>query len=294
MNEIISKAATLTEALPYLQKYRGKTFVFKYGGHAMNDDALRESFLRDVILLQLVGIKPVIVHGGGPQIEETLKSLGIKSQFVNGLRVTDRQTMDVVEMVLVGRVNGQLVNLIHKLGGAAVGFSGTDGNLIEAKRLAPQKTKNDKGESIEVDLGLVGQILRVNPGLIEQLLEKEQFIPIVSPIGITESGESLNINADIAACEIAKALKADKLLLLTDVKGVLDAEKKLLSNLPVSEVHRLIDQGVIQGGMIPKTLSAVDAVEHGVGGVTIMDGQVQHAVLLEIFTDTGVGTLIHG
>lgn len=291
MDKLISKASTLIEALPYLQKYRGKTFVFKYGGHAMQDPALRESFLQDIILLQHVGIRPLIVHGGGPQIKKTLADLGVESKFANGLRITDEKTMEVVEMVLVGKVNGQLVNLIHKLNGVAVGFSGTDGNMILAEKLPIQKIKDEQGER-EVDFGFVGRVKKINPHLLNSMLERERFIPIVSPIGITAEGVSLNINADTAACEIAKALHAEKLILLTDVEGVLGKDKKLIPQVGVKEVKGLVDNQVIQGGMIPKIESAVDAVEHGVGSVTIINGQVQHAVLLEIFTDKGVGTLI--
>lgn len=293
MEKIISKAATLIEALPYLQKYRGKTFVLKYGGNAMQDPSLRESFLRDIILLKHVGIHPVIVHGGGPQIETVLNKMGIKASRVNGLRVTDEKTMEVVEMVLVGKVNSELVNLIHKLGGVAVGFSGTDGNMILAKKLSPQEITDESGKKKMVDLGMVGEVVQINPNIINDVIKEDMFIPIISPIGITDDGVSLNINADTVACEIAKAMKAEKLMMLTDVKGILDEKNNVISKIDADDVNKLVKNNVINGGMIPKTQSALDAIKGGVGSVTIIDGQVQHAVLLEIFTDKGVGTLIH-
>lgn len=292
MEQFISKAATLVEALPYLQKYRGKIFVFKYGGHAMTDPALRESFLRDVILLKHVGIHPVIVHGGGPQIEDHLKKLGVESQYANGLRVTDDTTMNVVEMVLVGQVNSELVNLIHKLDGLAVGFSGTDGLMIRARRMPTQKVKNESGQVVEVDLGRVGDIESVDPSLLQRLIGEDLFIPVISPIGIGRDGKSLNINADNAACEIAKALKAEKLILMTDVDGLLDEKGQLIRESSAKHIEELIDSNVIRGGMIPKVKSALDAVAQGVGSVTIIDGRVKHAVLLEVFTNQGLGTLI--
>lgn len=292
MNEFISKAATLVEALPYLQKYRGKIFVFKYGGHAMSDPLLRESFLRDVILLKHVGIKPVIVHGGGPQIKETLAQLGVKSEYVNGLRVTDKETMKVVEMVLVGQVNSELVNRINKLGGLAVGYSGADGTMILGEKMPPQEIEED-GQKKMVDMGFVGRVLKVNPQLLLNTFKEELFIPIISPIGVDQEGQSLNINADTVACEIAKSLKAEKLMLLTDVKGVLGASKDLIADVDTKEVKALIADGTISGGMIPKIESALDSIRNGVGSVTILDGRVQHAILLEIFTDRGLGTLIH-
>lgn len=292
MQQLITKAATLIEALPYLQKYRGKTFVFKYGGHAMQDAALRESFLKDVILLKHVGIHPVIVHGGGPQIEALLKRMGVKTRYANGLRITDKATMEIVEMVLVGQVNSKLVSLIHKLGGVAVGFSGTDGNMILAKKLPPQEVTDKTGKRTMVDLGMVGEVVRVNPGLLVDVIREETFIPIVSPIGMTQDGQALNINADAVACEIAKALSAEKLILVTNVKGILDKAGTLLAEVGLKEVAQLIADNVIEGGMIPKVKSAAAALKNGVGSVVILDGTVKHAVLLEIFTDRGVGTLI--
>lgn len=291
--DLISKAATLTEALPYLQRFRGKTFVFKYGGHAMADLPLRESFLRDLILLKHIGIHPVVVHGGGPQIEDMLKKLGIESKYHNGLRVTDDETMDVVEMVLVGKVNSELVNQINKWGGQAVGLSGCDGSLIQAQRLPLQQHTDKKGVHHRVDLGSVGEVVKVNPDILSHLINKEMFIPIVSPLGISDDGESLNINADTVASEIAVALKAEKLILMTDVLGVLDSQGQVLSEVRVDAVESLITAGTIQGGMIPKVRGAVEAIEKGVGSVAIIDGRTQHAVLLEIFTDVGIGTLIH-
>lgn len=292
MEQFISKAATLIEALPYLQKYRDKVFVFKYGGSAMQDEALREHFLKDIVLLKHVGIHPILVHGGGPQIQQTLTQLGVRSDFVNGLRVTDEQVMKVVEMVLVGSINSGLVNTIHKMGGTAVGFSGTDGKMILAEKMAPQEIKDQSGGVKNVDLGLVGVVKEVNPRLLADLIEDGSFIPVISPIGFMEGGVSLNINADTVACEIAKALGAEKLILVTDVSGILDETGQVLSKLDTTKAQKLIANGVIAGGMIPKVRAALDALAHGVHSATILDGRVQHAVLLEIFTHTGVGTFI--
>ncbi|MCP5463852.1 MAG: acetylglutamate kinase [Deltaproteobacteria bacterium] len=293
MKDIISKAGTLIEALPYLQKFRGKVFVFKYGGHAMVDETLRQSFVRDVVLLKHVGIHPVVVHGGGPQIKETLDQLGVQSQFVNGLRVTDKETMKIVEMVLVGRVNSEIVNLFNKMGGAAVGLSGVDGNLLQAVKMPKQKIKNQDGSTQECDLGFVGEIKNVNPKLVNKLVYEENFIPVISPIGISEEGDSLNINADTAAAEIAKALHAEKLILITDVDGVKGKDGKVMSVLRKKQVKDMIEEGVISGGMIPKISSGLEALHHGVESVAIVNGQIQHAILLEIFTDEGVGTMVY-
>ncbi len=292
MQDTINKASTLIEALPYLQKYRGKIFVLKYGGHAMQDETLREAFLKDVLILKHIGIHPVIVHGGGPQIEKTLEALGIKSEFVSGLRVTDEKTMEVVEMVLVGKVNGELVNLLNKFGGNAVGLAGTDARMISAKKIAPQSVTDKKGVVTMQDLGLVGDVTSVNPELILNLINQGMFVPVISPVGISPEGQSLNINADTAACEIAKALKAEKLMLLTDVDGVLDQNKKVIAEIRTKDAAKLIDKGVVTGGMIPKIQSALDAIQNGVASVVVINGSVLHAILLEIFTDTGLGTLI--
>lgn len=288
MKEIIAKAETLIEALPYLQKYRDKIFVFKYGGHAMTDEKLRESFLEDIVLLKHVGIKPVIVHGGGPQIEDALKRVGLKSKYHNGLRITDSETMDIVEMVLVGKVGSELVREINRLGGEAVGLSGQDGRMIQAKKLAP---KSAKGKS-DIDLGEVGEITRIDTDLILRLCNEDRFLPVISPVGVSAEGKALNINADTAASEIAVALKAEKLVFLTDVAGVLDRNSKLISTMRIGETGKLIRNKTVHGGMVPKIESAADAVKRGVGSVAIIDGRIDHTVLLEIFTDKGVGTLI--
>lgn len=288
MKEIIAKAETLIEALPYLRKYRDKIFVFKYGGHAMTDAKLRESFLEDIVLLKHVGVRPVIVHGGGPQIEDALKRVGLKSKYHNGLRITDSETMDIVEMVLVGKVGSELVREINRLGGEAVGLSGQDGRMIQAKKIAP---KSVKGKS-DVDLGEVGEITRIDTDLILRLCNEDRFLPVISPVGMSTEGKALNINADTAASEIAVALKAEKLVFLTDVAGVLGKNGKLISSMRIGETGKLIRNKTVYGGMVPKIESAADAVKRGVGSVAIIDGRIDHTVLLEIFTDEGVGTLI--
>lgn len=292
MEKFITKASTLIEALPYLQKYRGKLFVFKYGGHAMADEVLRESFLKDIVLLKLVGIHPIIVHGGGPQIEEMLTKLGISSSYHNGLRITDTDTMKIVEMVLVGGVNSDLVSLINKMGGNGVGFTGGDGHLIQAKKMPLQKIKEKSGQTKTVDLGLVGEVTKINPQILTKLVYEDMFIPVISPVGVSADGESLNINADTAACEIAIALKAEKLIYLTDVHGIKDSTGNVVPLIKSKDAEKMIKDHVIQGGMIPKVESALHAIESGVGSVVVTGGQVQHSVLLEIFTDQGLGTLI--
>lgn len=289
MKEIVSKASVLIEALPYLQKFRGKTFVFKYGGHAMTDPKLRESFLKDIVLLSHVGIHPVIVHGGGPQIEETLKKLGIKSKYHDGTRITDKDTMDVVEMVLIGKVNSELVRQINSLGGEAVGISGRDGRMIVAKKVKPKKSLKTKAL---IDLGNVGEVVRVDPHLPTKLLHEDRFIPVISPIGVSVEGDALNINADVVAAEVAMALKAEKLFFLTDVPGVKNKSGKFQATLTKTKARQLIKDKTIQGGMVPKMESALKAVKNGVGSVAIVNGKAEHAALLEIFTDKGVGTLI--
>jgi acetylglutamate kinase len=291
MQKLIEKANTLMEALPYLRRFSGKTIVIKYGGHAMADEALKESFAKDVILLKYIGINPVIVHGGGPQINETLKRYGIESRFVKGMRVTDEETMAVVEMVLTGQVNKEVVGYINQHGGRAVGLSGKDGNLLVCEKML-QDVKAEDGTVEWVDIGLVGDVVRVNPGIIETL-EHGKFIPVIAPVGVGEKGESYNVNADLVAGRVAAALKAEKLMLLTDVSGVKDKDGNLLSSIRLAEVPTLIDNGTITGGMIPKVNCCVAAMNDGVKKAHIVDGRVEHAILLEIFTDVGIGTEIH-
>ncbi|MDO8644725.1 MAG: acetylglutamate kinase [bacterium] len=291
MKEIIQKASVLMEALPYIRKFYGKTFVIKYGGHAMVDEALKEGFARDLVLLKYIGIHPVVVHGGGPQIGQTLKKMGIESKFHEGIRITDAETMDVVEMVLVGHVNKEIVSLVNKHGGKAVGLSGKDGGLVRADKV-PARTVSDAEKAPEIiDLGHVGHVREVDPNVLKAL-DTQNFIPIIAPIGVDDAGEALNINADLMAGGIAKALQAEKLVLLTDIEGVKDADGKLISLAHETEIKRLIEEKVIHGGMIPKVTSALEALDGGVKSVHIIDGRVQHALLLEIFTDEGVGTKV--
>jgi acetylglutamate kinase len=273
------QAEVLLEALPYIRRFAGKTVVIKYGGHAMTDDALKQAFARDIVLLKYVGIHPVVVHGGGPQIDRMLSDLNISSTFVRGMRVTDPATMKVVEMVLAGQINGEIVSMINLAGASAVGFSGKDGNLIVARRAG---TGNG-------DLGQVGEVVGVNPELV-RALQAQDFIPVIAPVAASTDGESLNINADIAAGEIAEALRAEKLLLLTDVEGIKGADGQLIRTLSTSEARQLIADGVVSAGMIPKVECCLDALGGGVKKVHIIDGRVRHAVLLELFTDQGVGT----
>ncbi|MGH7813248.1 MAG: acetylglutamate kinase [Candidatus Binataceae bacterium] len=286
-NAIQNRAAVLLEALPYIQRFRGKTFVIKYGGHAMQTAELRESFAREMVLLEIVGIKPVIVHGGGPQITELAGKLGLKPRFVRGMRVTDEATMEAAEMVLQ-RINKDLVATIAHQGGRAVGLSGKDGGLISARKLR-MVVKGDNGRRKSVDIGLVGEIDRVNPEVI-RTLEEKHFIPVIAPVGFGAGGETYNINADAAAGKIAVALKAEKLIVLSDVEGVKDQDGNLLTALDAAQAKRLIARGVIQEGMIPKVECCLGALAKGVAKAHIIDGRVQHAVLLEIFTDSGVGT----
>lgn len=292
MQELIEKAGVLIEALPYLQKFRNKIFVVKYGGHAMTDEKLKDSFIKDILLLKLAGIHPIIVHGGGPQIELVLQEMGIESKFHNGLRITDAKTMEVVMMVLLGRVNYEIVSKIIKLGGSAVGLAGADGNLIVARKMAPQKDARADASAPAVDLGFVGEIIKINPNILLRTISEDLFIPIVAPIGVSEQGEPLNINADEAASDIARAVQAEKLILLTDVSGVKDKDGKLVPELSRKNAEKMIKDGTISGGMIPKVRNACESVEKGVHSVAIVDGRVEHALLLEIFTDSGVGTLI--
>jgi len=290
MEKLIEKASVLVESLPYIKKFYGKTIVIKYGGHAMVDDELKSSFAKDIVLLKYIGISPVIVHGGGPQIGEMLKKLNIQSTFVSGMRVTDKETMNIVEMVLAGKVNKDIVNLINKNGGKGIGLSGKDGELIKAKKLVI----NDENELVKtpeiIDLGHVGEVESVNTKVIDTI--KEEFIPIIAPVGIGDDFEPYNINADLVAGAVASALKAEKLILLTDVRGILDRDKNLLSSLDKEKIRLMKKDGTIQGGMIPKVDCALSALESGVNKAHIIDGRIKHSVLLEIFTDTGIGTQI--
>jgi acetylglutamate kinase len=282
------KAQILAEALPYIRRFHGKTIVVKYGGNAMTEAALQKSFAHDVVLLKLVGMNPVVVHGGGPQIESVLGRLGKKGEFVQGLRVTDPETMDVVEMVLGGTVNKEIVTLINQAGGKAVGLTGKDGGFIRAKKLL---VGSDADPDAKLDIGQVGEIDTIDPDVISSL-EDGGFIPVVAPIGVGRNGESYNINADLVAGKLAEVLKAEKLVLLTNTPGVLDSNGKLLTGLTPKRVDELVVDGTLSGGMLPKIASALDAARGGVKSVHIIDGRVEHALLLEILTDEGVGTLI--
>jgi acetylglutamate kinase len=283
----IERAQVLVEALPYIRRFRGKTFVIKYGGHAMQSEELRESFAQDVVLLEHVGINPVIVHGGGPQISELATRLGLKSRFVRGMRVTDAPTMEAAEMVLQ-RINKEIVTLLSRQGGRAVGLSGKDGDLIVSRKMR-MVVSDGSGRKTRVDVGLVGEVDEVNPAVL-RTLEAAEFIPVVAPTGVGRDGQTYNINADVAASKIAVALKAEKLILLSDVEGVKDKDGKLISTLDIAQARRLIARGVIHEGMIPKVECCIDALRAGVGKTHILDGRVRHAVLLEIFTRSGVGT----
>jgi acetylglutamate kinase len=283
----VEKATVLVEALPYIKKFRGKTVVIKYGGHAM--DASLEAFCRDVVLLKYVGLNPIVVHGGGPQIGELLQRLGIPSRFVGGLRVTDDETMRVVEMVLAGGVNQELVRLIHLVGGRAVGLTGKDGALAAGRRVGRLNAARPGEPDEWVDAGRVGEVVRVDPRLVERLVT-EDFVPVIAPLAVDEQGETLNINADPFAAKLAAALRAEKLVLLTDVRGVRGADGNLCSTLTAADARALIDAGVIEGGMIPKVRCGLEALAEGVQKVHVIDGRLAHAVLLEIFTDGGVGT----
>jgi acetylglutamate kinase len=291
---MLAKAETLTEALPYLQRYAGKTFVVKYGGHAMGDPELAHDFAQDIVLLKAVGINPVVVHGGGPQIGRMLKVLGIESRFVDGLRVTDRQTAEVAEMVLAGAINKELVSWIARAGGKAIGISGKDGGMVVARKVQAKKAPKaieDDGEPLVVDLGFVGEPDKIDTSVIDTICGAG-MIPVIAPIGIGEDGETYNINADTMAGSIAAALGAARLFLLTDVPGVLDKEKNLLTDLRPADIARLAEDGTISGGMIPKLETCVHAVEAGCEATVVLDGRVPHAMLLEIFTQKGAGTLI--
>jgi acetylglutamate kinase len=291
MKELIDKANILMEALPWIKRFYGKTIVIKYGGNAMVEEHLKEGFARDIILMKYIGLNPVVVHGGGPQIGQVLAAMGIKSEFVQGMRVTDHATMDVVEMVLGGKVNKEIVANINRHGGNAVGLTGKDGGLITARKLEMKKINPDTLTPEIIDIGMVGEVAQVNPTVIESL-ENSNFIPVIAPVGAGPDGKTYNINADLVAGKIAGALKAEKLILLTDVEGVKDQNGELLSTIDVSRVAALVDDGTISGGMIPKTACCVDAVNDGVSKTHIIDGRMEHACLLEIFTDKGVGTAI--
>ncbi|MBO8129507.1 MAG: acetylglutamate kinase [Peptococcaceae bacterium] len=289
----LEKAGILVEALPYIKEFYGKTVVIKYGGHAMVNCELKKAVMTDVVLMKFVGMHPVIVHGGGPEISKMLKKLGKESRFVNGLRVTDRETMEIVEMVLVGKINKEIVSMINSLGGKAIGLSGKDANLFEAVKKLGQVPQPDGGEE-QVDIGFVGEVTKVNPDIVSTVFEKG-YIPVVAPIAAGSDGESYNINADLVAGKLASALKAHKLVILTDVEGIMQdpADKNsLISVLPSSDVPALKAKGIISGGMIPKVDCCVDALRGGVNQAHILDGRVPHSVLLEIFTDQGVGTMV--
>lgn len=290
--ENLDKARVLVEALPYIQKFAGKTVVIKYGGHAMVDPALKESVMLDVLLLRSVGIRPVLVHGGGPEINSMLKKVGIESQFVQGLRVTDAETMEIAAMVLVGKLNTEIVSLLNRFGGRAVGLSGKDASLLLATK-KPMLVANSVGIVEKVDLGYVGEIHKVSPEIIHTLLD-QGYIPVISPLAGGEEGETYNVNADTAAGKIAEALQADKFLLLTDVSGVLrqvEDPSTLISTINREQVQSLTEQGILRGGMLPKVECALSALKAGVGSVHILDGRLPHAILLELFTDGGIGTM---
>ena len=286
-------AHVLTEALPYIQRFSGKTIVIKYGGNAMVDESLKSGFARDVVLMKLVGMNPIIVHGGGPQIGDLLEKVGKESKFVQGMRVTDKETMDIVEMVLGGLVNKDIVSLINFHGGSAVGLSGKDGSLIKAKKLVLTKNAPELKAPEIIDLGHVGDVENINTSVVDMLIQGD-FIPVIAPIGVDGDGQSYNINADLVAGKLAETLNAEKLILLTNTPGLLDKNENLLTGLQSHEVDSLISDGTIHGGMLPKIQCALSAVKHGVNTAHIIDGRVKHAVLLEIFTNEGVGTLIKG
>ncbi|MFQ3574516.1 MAG: acetylglutamate kinase [Thermodesulfovibrionales bacterium] len=291
MECVIDKANILIEALPYIKNFYGRTFVIKYGGSAQTDEMLKESFAKDIVLLNFIGIKIIVVHGGGPKISETMKKMGKEPTFIQGQRVTDKETMDIVEMVLGGLINKDIVSLINKQGGKAVGLSGKDGGLIKAKKkVIRRKMPNLKDEEI-IDVGLVGEVVSVNPDILK-CLEGNNFIPVISPIGVGKDGESYNINADYVASAIAAALKAEKLILMTDVPGIQDSNGNIISSLTMQESLTLINDGVIKGGMLPKVQACISAIEGGVMKNHIIDGRVPHCLLLEIFTKEGIGTEI--
>ena len=291
MQKFIDKAEVLLEALPYIQRFFSKTIVIKYGGHAMDDEDLKVSFVRDVILMRYIGLSPVIVHGGGPQIDCMLEKIGKKSDFVEGMRVTDGETMDIVEMVLVGKINKEIVSLINQFGGHAVGLAGMDGGLIRARKLWIPRRGKDGQEEEPLDIGQVGDVESINPEVIE-MIKNNKWVPVIAPVGVGPAGEMYNINADLVAGKVAAALRAEKFILLTDVEGVLDGEKRLISTMNAETAGRYLKEEVIKGGMIPKVNCCLQALREGVKKTHIIDGRVKHAILLEIFTDEGIGTQI--
>jgi acetylglutamate kinase len=292
MEKYIEKADILLEALPYIQRFANKTIVVKYGGHAMEDEELKTNFVRDVILLHFIGLNPVIVHGGGPQIDGMLDKIGKKSQFIEGMRVTDEETMEVVEMVLVGKINKEIVSRINSNGGHAIGLSGADGNLIRARKMWAFKKGQEGQEKGRIDLGKVGEVESIDPGVIRTFMANK-WIPIIAPVGVGPGGEAYNINADLVAGKVASSLEAEKFILLTDVEGVQDGQKRLISTIDAKIAGRFIQEGTISGGMIPKVKCCLDALREGVKKTHIIDGRVKHAILLEIFTDEGIGTQIY-
>ncbi|ATQ84848.1 acetylglutamate kinase [Moraxella osloensis] len=290
LEQAMHTADVLTEALPYIQRFEGKVMVVKYGGNAMTDPILESSFARDIVMLKTVGIHPVVVHGGGPQVDNLLKELGRSSDRIDGMRVTDKATMDVVEMVLGGSVNKSIVNLINKHGGRAIGLTGKDASLIRAKKLPMTKT-DEQGNQQQIDLGFVGDVVSINRDVID-LMIASNFIPVIAPLGVDDEGNTYNINADVVAGKVAEFMLAEKLILLTNIKGVLDKEGNVATGLTPAKVDEMIADGTISGGMIPKISYALEAVKNGVKSAVIVDGRVPHATLLEVFTDKGVGTLI--
>ena len=291
MKEGIEKAKILSESLPYIREFYNKTVVIKYGGHAMVDESLKKNFALDIILMKYIGINPVIVHGGGPQINRVLEKMNIKPSYVEGMRVTDTETMDVVEMVLVGKVNKEIVGLINHHGGKAVGLSGRDGDLIRARKMTVQKSQADNAPPELIDLGRVGEVTRVNPDILNTI-DAQDFIPVIAPVGVGDDNYSYNINADLVAGAVAGQLQAAKLILLTDVEGVLDKENQLIPSLSSAAADKLIAANTVAGGMIPKIQCCQDALSKGVTKTHIIDGRMEHAVLLEIFTHAGIGTEI--
>lgn len=285
MQELIKKAGILIDALPYIQKFAGKTVVIKYGGNAMINDELKNSVMEDITLLKFIGLNPIVVHGGGPDISAALNSYNIKSEFVNGLRVTDEPTMKVAQMVLVGKTNKEIVSLLNCKGGKAVGFCGIDGSFIKCKR------KYTMVDGKKADIGFVGDIVEINPHILEYM-SRDEYIPVVAPIGVDENGQSYNINADTVAASVASAVKAEKLILLTDVEGVKNKDGDIVYEAGKDDINTMLDDGTINGGMIPKVLGCIDAIDSGVNGVHIIDGRIPHCLLLEIFTKSGIGTLI--
>jgi acetylglutamate kinase len=291
MQELIDKANVLVEALPWIRQFYGKTIVIKYGGNAMVEERLKEGFARDIILMKYIGLNPVVVHGGGPQIGKVLQAMGIETRFEQGMRVTDARTMDVVEMVLGGKVNKEIVANINKHGGRAVGLTGKDGNLLTARKLEMKAINPDTLTPEIIDIGMVGEVAEINPSIISSL-EEAKFIPVIAPVGVDDAGRTYNINADLVAGKIAGALQAEKLILLTDIEGVKDKNGSLLNTIDIADVQGLIEDGTIAGGMIPKVTCCLDAIADGVEKTHIIDGRMEHACLLEIFTDQGVGTAV--